>query len=268
MHSSRYIILLTEVHHALSNIMIETFAQRTSDFLPQVFLYDSASQQCFNLTATVAAYCPAHSQLQSSISSWLLIYSQFSGQSQASFISYAITVIYTWLLLAREIISNLALDVQKNWVYYLNSYNSTVTTFSAVTTFITTLYLFSRRYFYTYKFQTPTMAGLLGGGGPLGAVSGLTGGDGPLGAVSGLTGGGLGDTLGRVAGGGLGDTLGGVTGLAGGLLGGGEGLNLVGLVGIGSDDPALLDLNPAEKKTVKAQKAAMAAKRKQQREQA
>lgn len=38
-------------------------------------------------------------------------------------------------------------------------------------------------------------------------------------------------------------------------------------VGVGSDDPALLDLNPAEKKTVKAARAQEASKRKQQREQ-
>lgn len=73
------------------------------------------------------------------------------------------------------------------------------------------------------------MAGLLGGGGnPLEAAGGVTGalpGGNPLEAAGGLT-----DTLG---GGGLGDTLGGVSGLAGGLLGGGEGLNLLNLVGVG-----------------------------------
>ncbi|USW50354.1 hypothetical protein Slin15195_G036730 [Septoria linicola] len=106
------------------------------------------------------------------------------------------------------------------------------------------------------------MAGLLErGGNPLEAAGGLTGalpGGNPLEAAGGLT-----DTLG---GGGLGDTLGGVSGLAGGLLGGGEGLNLVGLVGVGSDDPALVDLNPAEKKEAKAKKAAIAKKNEQKRQ--
>ncbi|KXT11156.1 hypothetical protein AC579_4062 [Pseudocercospora musae] len=97
------------------------------------------------------------------------------------------------------------------------------------------------------------MAGLLSG-----VAGGLTSGDGPLSATSGLTDG--------LTGGGLGDTLGGVSGLAGGLLGGGEGLNVAGLVGLGSDDPALLDLNPAEKKPVKAQKAAMAKKNEMKRQ--
>ena len=81
---------------------------------------------------------------------------------------------------------------------------------------------------------------------------------GPLGTVSGLTGG-------------LGDTFGGVTGGLGGLtsiLGGREGLNLIGLVGIGSDDPALLDLNPAEKKAKKIEKMELAEQRDKQRKEA
>ncbi|KXT06283.1 hypothetical protein AC578_9100 [Pseudocercospora eumusae] len=97
------------------------------------------------------------------------------------------------------------------------------------------------------------MAGLLNG-----VAGGLTSGDGPLGAASGLTDG--------LTGGGLGDTLGGVSGIAGGLLGSGEGLNVAGLVGLGSDDPALLDLNPSEKKPVKAQKAAIAKKNEMKRQ--
>lgn len=119
------------------------------------------------------------------------------------------------------------------------------------------------------------MAGLLGG------LTGAAGG----GALDGLTGGGLGDTLGNLTGGGLSDTLGGLTGTLGGLtglLGSGEGLSVLGIVGIGerydheywrsqltqpgSDDPNLLDLNPAEKKTVKAQKAALAKKNREKRE--
>lgn len=110
---------------------------------------------------------------------------------------------------------------------------------------------------WVYKGRIPsTMAGLLGSGGPLGAVGGLTdtvggvaGSDGPLSTVGGLT-----DGLP------LGD-------LGGGLLGGSEGLNLLGIAGVGSDDKAVLDINPAEKKEVKAQKAELAKKRKQAREQ-
>ena len=86
-----------------------------------------------------------------------------------------------------------------------------------------------------------------------------------------LTSGGLDDTRAGVTGedgGGLGDTLGGLTsGEVGGLLGGGEGLNLIGLVGVGSDDPALLDLNPAVKKQAKFEKVTLAKKREQARQQ-
>lgn len=116
--------------------------------------------------------------------------------------------------------------------------------------------------------------GLGGGGGPLGAASGLTGsatnavpglgggaGGGPLGAASGLTGAVPG--LGAGDGGGLTD---GITGLTSGLLGGGQGLNLLNLVGVGSDDDALLNLNPAEHKKVKAAKEAQARQNQKKRD--
>lgn len=118
------------------------------------------------------------------------------------------------------------------------------------------------------------MAGLLGGGkgglqsvaGGDGPVQNLTGGasGGPLGAVNGVTSGGGLDGLTS----GLGGLTGGDLGALGGLLGSGEGLNLIGLVGIGSDDPALLDLNPAVKKSKKAEILAKAQARERARNQA
>lgn len=75
----------------------------------------------------------------------------------------------------------------------------------------------------------PSTNGIAGGlaGNPLGldAVSGLAGGD---------TIGGLGQTLGGVAGG---------LPVAGDLLGGGQGLNVAGLVGVGSDQGMSLSFN-------------------------
>ncbi|KAE8342568.1 hypothetical protein BDV24DRAFT_130560 [Aspergillus arachidicola] len=96
------------------------------------------------------------------------------------------------------------------------------------------------------------MAGLLGQGGPLGGLSDTLGGaSGALGGVTNAASG-LGSTLGGATGGldGVTNTLGGALGGLGGdgLLPGSEGLNLIGLVGIGSNEKALLDLNPAKKK--------------------
>jgi hypothetical protein len=48
--------------------------------------------------------------------------------------------------------------------------------------------------------------------------------------------------------GGATDAAGGAGGLLGGLLGSGQGLNVAGILAIGSDEKALLDLNPAQKK--------------------
>ncbi|QIW99646.1 hypothetical protein AMS68_005164 [Peltaster fructicola] len=129
-------------------------------------------------------------------------------------------------------------------------------------------------------------SGLTGGGGPLGAASGLTGDGGPLGAVGGVTNGlgGSGGPLGAVSGltggdggplgalngltGGDGGPLGAVSGLTGGLLGGSQGLNLLGLVAIGSDDDAAIDLAPAEKKKEKARKEAIKKQNDAKRQQA
>ena len=80
------------------------------------------------------------------------------------------------------------------------------------------------------------------GGGPVGGLTnGLTSANGPLGSL-----------------GGIGDTVGGLIGGLGGLPGSGEGLSVLGLVGIGSDEKNLLDLNPAEKKEVRAKKMKLA----------
>ena len=102
--------------------------------------------------------------------------------------------------------------------------------------------------------------GLGGANGPLntanGVAQGLPGGLGnnvggdPLNTVTGAAGnlpGGLGGS-----GGGGGGPLDGITGLAGGLTQGSQGLNVAGVVGVGSDEKAVLDLNPAKKKEVKA----------------
>lgn len=152
---------------------------------------------------------------------------------------------------------------QKTWSTLLRTRQRIVATFTSQ---FRSFFCQVRNFFYKTQNRIRNMAGLLGGGGgggPLdtvtGAASGLTGKDGPLGGATDLAGGALG-------GGALDSVTGLAGGLGGGLLGGGEGLNLIGLVGVGSDEKALLDLNPAEKKEVKAKKMQIAKAREQERQ--
>ncbi|KAL1847429.1 hypothetical protein Plec18170_008541 [Paecilomyces lecythidis] len=111
-----------------------------------------------------------------------------------------------------------------------------------------------------------------------GAANGLGGATNTLGGASnglgGLTGSNaLGDLTGGLGGlggvtGGLGGLTGGAGGLTGGLLPGDQGLNVAGVLGVGSNEDAILDLNPAKKKKQieKEQQAVQQLRQKQERE--
>jgi hypothetical protein len=70
----------------------------------------------------------------------------------------------------------------------------------------------------------------------------------PYGSVSGYGGSAASKPAGLGGLGGVTDAAGGAGDLLGGLLGSGQGLNVAGILAIGSDEKALLDLNPAQKK--------------------